>query len=204
MSFTTNLRGGLALPASAYSPVYTNLANNLTSVPDSTAQQLGDPCPLSRYYRPFAENWRFKLWQRFNYYNYFSPEILFNTFADDHELIKLQDGIFKKPSANIDNLNPKIMAALPAIYEAFEKFGYADLYDTPIVITSGNDSDHLSHSYHYKDRAIDIRGKHVPDDILKKIGAEIKTSLGKDFRVLVELFSVKDRDRDHIHVAYLG
>lgn len=131
---------------------------------------------------------------------------LFKVSAHDKDsLLEVMEGVMKKPSVNLDHLVPELRSQFTLIYEVFAEYGYADKKNNPVVITSGNDYDgHVTHSYHYRDRAIDIRGKHIPDKILLKIGEELQERLGADFRVLVELYSRKMRDWDHIHIAYIA
>lgn len=124
--------------------------------------------------------------------------------SDFENLLPVENGIMMKPEVKIENLATELRSKFSLIYEVYEKYGYADQTENPVVITSGNDSGHVRNSYHYKDQAIDLRGKHVPDRTLLKIGDELQQSLGPKYRVLVELFSRQERDRDHIHIAYLG
>lgn len=121
------------------------------------------------------------------------------------DLIDVEPGIKAKPEVNITQLVPELRGKFQIIFEAYKKYGYAELKDNPVVITSGNDSDeHVTNSYHYKNRAIDVRGKHIPDKTLVKIAKYLEAKLGKGFRVWAELFSSKRWYRDHIHIEYRG
>lgn len=60
------------------------------------------------------------------------------------------------------------------------------------VITSGNDSKHGTKSYHYKDRALDIRFWNIPADKREQVATEIRAELPVYYDVVVEA--------DHYHI----
>jgi len=66
-----------------------------------------------------------------------------------------------------------------------------------VWITSANDSEHMSGSLHYKNRAFDIRTKNIigNEKLEARLWAErMQVELGDDYDVLLE--------KDHIHVEY--
>lgn len=122
-------------------------------------------------------------------------------------LVDVEPGIKAKKEVNIVSLVSELRSKFNVVFAAYEKFGYADLEANPMVLTSGNDSlgEHARNSYHKYDRAIDVRGKHVPDSILRKIAAEIQKKLGSDFLVIAEITRYsKYWYKDHIHIEYHG
>lgn len=60
------------------------------------------------------------------------------------------------------------------------------------VITSGNDGKHGTTSYHYKDRALDIRFWNIPADKREQVATEIRAELPAYYDVVVEA--------DHYHI----
>lgn len=125
----------------------------------------------------------------------------------DDGLVTIESGIKAKAEVNISHLVPELRTKFRVIFEAYQKYGYANETDHPMVLTSGNDSldEHAEHSYHKIDRAIDVRGKDIPDKVLRQIAAEIQQQLGADFRVLAEITRThKYWYKDHIHIEYHG
>jgi len=110
----------------------------------------------------------------------------------------LLEGLKKKEGAEIDHLVSEIKAIFPVIISLWKKHNAL-----PPVITSGNDSQHKKNSKHYSNRAIDLRGNNVSDEILRSIAKELQEELGKKYFVQAELFP-KNSANDHIHVQYNG
>lgn len=79
----------------------------------------------------------------------------------------------------------RILAGVASVYQSMG-------YDT--IITSGNDSTHMTGSLHYTDNALDFRIFHVPNDKHATLIMRIKQQLGKDYDAILE--------DDHIHVEY--
>lgn len=119
-------------------------------------------------------------------------------------LVDVAPGIKAKSEVNLDDVVPQLKAKLLVIFEAYKKFGWADLGANPLVITSGKDSFsyHKKNSLHKKGKALDLRGKHIPNADLSKIAAEIQRKLGSKYQAWAEFW--KDPNRDHIHVEYRG
>lgn len=136
----------------------------------------------------------------------FAPQsVSFSDSGEEEILIPVSPGIMAKPEVDMSHLVPELKDKLDLIFQVYQKHGYADYEDTPLVITSANDCTcHVEDSRHYSNQAVDIRGKHVPDRTLKKIGADLRKLLGPSYRVVAELFSRREWRRDHIHIEYLG
>lgn len=62
------------------------------------------------------------------------------------------------------------------------------------VITSLNDGKHMKGSFHYKDKAIDLRIIHAKKEQWKPIADEIRLRLGQKYDIVLE--------SDHIHIEY--
>lgn len=63
-----------------------------------------------------------------------------------------------------------------------------------LVVTCGPGGAHGASSLHYYGYAVDLRTNYFTADQVKLVGAELKTSLGADYDVVVE--------SDHIHVEF--
>ena len=68
-----------------------------------------------------------------------------------------------------------------------------------MVITSVNDSIHKKNSLHYKNRAVDIRTKHLTPDEKKRLLKFLREKLGGDYDVI---FEGENTDNEHIHIEY--
>lgn len=124
--------------------------------------------------------------------------------AEPEVLIDVAPGIKAKPEVVLDGVLPELKDKLGVIFDAYKKHGWADVSGNPLVITSGKDGEewHKKNSNHFVGRALDLRGKHIPDKTLKLIAADIQKSLGKNYRAWAEFW--KNPNRDHIHVEYVG
>lgn len=136
----------------------------------------------------------------------FAPQsVSFSDSGEEEILIPVSPGIMAKPEVEMENLVPELKDKLGLVFQVYQKHGYADYESTPLVITSANDCTcHVENSRHYANQAIDVRGKHVPDRTLKKIGSDLRKLFGPSYRVIVELYSRKHRQQDHIHIEYVG
>lgn len=63
-------------------------------------------------------------------------------------------GLLKNPSVNIQHLDPALLKLLHLASQI-----HASLFQKPLVITSGNDGNHVLGSAHYQNRAFDLRTK---------------------------------------------
>lgn len=132
------------------------------------------------------------------------PDLSDEAQEEPEILVDVADGIKAKPEVNLADVVNELKDKLSVLFEAYKKFGWADTAANPLVITSGKDSfdDHKKNSLHKKGKALDLRGKHVPNAELSKIAAEIQKQLGSKYRAWAEFW--KNPNRDHIHVEYLG
>lgn len=109
------------------------------------------------------------------------------------------DGISIKQDphgADILNLDYRLQATYPDVMDVWKRYGYGGP-----VITSGNDGVHSSpRSLHYQNLAIDIRGRDIPADDLRKMASELQQRLGGQYFVQAEIFP--DPNRNHIHIQW--
>lgn len=106
--------------------------------------------------------------------------------------------IWKKAGANISNLDPKVTQIFDEIVSAWDA-----VTDIRPVITSGNDSRHVTNSFHYVDQAIDLRANNLTDVQSAQIEKLLQDALGSEYRVDFEHFP-NNTSNDHIHIAYRG
>ncbi len=140
-----------------------------------------------------------------------------------HQGDGLPEGVSKKPSANVKNLDPDLKAALSEVVQAYKD---SNTGFTP-YISSGNDGRHGGTSKHYEDEAVDLSSNstdsrnYMTVEQIKKIADEIcdctlyNTPTAKDpgrlhgnwdidkdgnqdFDVIVEYPGVKGKQ--HIHI----
>ena len=97
-----------------------------------------------------------------------------------------------KQGVHLKNLEPVMMLALIPLERKFNKLGYS------LIITSTDDGIHKPNSLHYVGLAIDLRIKHIKNEL--EIGELVDsiqstlTSLDKHFQVILE--------STHIHIEY--
>lgn len=85
-------------------------------------------------------------------------------------------------------------AAMIVVNDIFKELGFE------CVITSANDGTHGANSFHYKDGAIDIRTKHLPNTAMKeKILTLIKGRLNQNYDVLLEHLG---QEQEHFHIEH--
>lgn len=93
------------------------------------------------------------------------------------------------------NNNPFLLYALTIVEKVYESRG-----NRIATITSGNDSQHMKESLHYKNRAFDVRTKDVPNAVVMQIFNDLKTILNSDgYDVLHEN---PGTDNEHIHIEF--
>lgn len=90
-------------------------------------------------------------------------------------------------------LQPQMLIALRVVQEEFSRYGL----DT--VVTSGNDSTHMSGSLHYKGAALDFRTKHAAGIATGIVQGIKKTLAPLGFDVV---FEAVGKDNEHCHVEY--
>lgn len=76
---------------------------------------------------------------------------------------------------------------IAALQEAWGHFGY-----NTVTITAGRDGKHGAQSYHYQDRAVDVRSRDVKPEHLQPVAAYLRTLLPFFYDVVVE--------GDHYHI----
>ncbi|MBB5712341.1 conjugal transfer protein TraG N-terminal domain-containing protein [Sphingomonas xinjiangensis] len=108
------------------------------------------------------------------------------------------NGLSVKGSADVDSLDPRIVAALPAIASTAERLGLPDP-----VITSGNDSKHKAHSRHYQDQAVDLRANTISVAEGQQWAATLQRELGSGYFVQYE-YDRKKPDNRHVHLQTAG
>lgn len=101
----------------------------------------------------------------------------------------------KSTSVKISKLHPKMEAAIIAVAQVAEQMGLP----RP-VITSGNDSNHMQGSLHFKNRALDFRGNNIKVSVGEALRDAVKQRLGKDYDVLFEVFM--NPANNHLHLEY--
>lgn len=62
------------------------------------------------------------------------------------------------------------------------------------IITSANDGKHMPTSFHYKDRALDLRDIDLPANMITAVVRELIRKLPKGWQVI--------KESNHIHIEY--
>lgn len=105
------------------------------------------------------------------------------------------------PTVRLKDLVPQMAVVLAVVKERIEAL------TGDCVITSANDSTHMTGSLHYKGAALDFRTHTIysgstPQNrltVLNELRDDIKSSLGQDFDVLIEDANLPN---EHCHVEY--
>ncbi len=114
----------------------------------------------------------------------------------DGNVIAAANGVLVKSAAvKLKRLHPKMEAVIVAV----AKVAKAMNLPTP-VITSGNDSMHMTGSLHYSWRALDFRGNNIPVAVGKKFAEAVVAALGKEYDVAFETFV--NATNNHLHVEH--
>jgi len=103
--------------------------------------------------------------------------------------------ILVKEGVRFRKLIPEIYLILPVIDEVFLN------HSLDAVITSGNDSTHMTGSMHYVDRALDLRSHHLPAGSEEVVVNELRAALGLEYTVILE---GRDTLNEHIHLHWKG
>ena len=96
--------------------------------------------------------------------------------------------LFLKPGVRITGMRPEILLAAVAAMEAYRAAGH------DLMVTACVDGKHMTGSLHYAGAAIDLRTRDVVPADVQKLITQIKTCLGDDFDVLLEV--------DHLHIEF--
>ncbi|TFI59489.1 hypothetical protein E2493_04680 [Sphingomonas parva] len=114
----------------------------------------------------------------------------------DGNMVAQQHGVGVKSSAvKIARLHPAMAKAIAAVAQAVRTLGLPQA-----VITSGNDSNHMAGSLHFKDRALDFRGNNISVELGKRFQQEVSQILGSGYDVLFEVFL--NPANNHLHVEF--
>lgn len=68
-----------------------------------------------------------------------------------------------------------------------------------MLVTSGNDSLHLTKSKHYRDEALDFRTKHMEAKDTNRLITEVIRRLGKSYDVILEGLGTST---EHLHIEF--
>jgi hypothetical protein len=96
--------------------------------------------------------------------------------------------LFLKAGVRITGMRPEILLAAVAAERVYEEAGH------DFTITACVNGKHSVGSLHYAGGAIDVRTRDIPPADVQKMLASIKSCLGGDFDVLLEV--------DHIHIEF--
>lgn len=94
------------------------------------------------------------------------------------------------------SIQPKMAEALPLIDAAYNDIGF----DAECVITSANDSRHMSGSLHYAGLAVDLRTRDLHPDAIQRLVLALRRRLNgvedqnRPYQVVIE--------KDHVHLEY--
>lgn len=101
-----------------------------------------------------------------------------------------------KPGVDASTIQPELLLGLMVVAEVYRLNGH------DCVITSLKDGVHSPRSFHSRDnicRAVDIRTKFVPDELMANMIAEIKASLTPDYDVILEGSGTPN---EHLHLEF--
>lgn len=99
-----------------------------------------------------------------------------------------------KMGVDLRGIHPVWGIAFPIIHQVFRDNG------AQCIITSANDSTHGPNSLHYKGKALDLRTKHITNDLTKlSIVKKIKENLGSQFDVVYE---AAGQSNEHLHIEF--
>lgn len=89
---------------------------------------------------------------------------------------------------------PRTVIIAAAVINAANTLDLSDM-----LITSGNDGIHMSHSKHYTDAALDFRTKHLAPEAKHLLLSTAKFRLGRDYDLVLE---DENGPNEHLHVEY--
>lgn len=87
-------------------------------------------------------------------------------------------------------VQPRILYIAAAVINAANEMEL----DVDMLITSGNDGEHMKNSKHYSNEALDFRSKHLTKAELIILIKIVRRRLGKNYQIVVE--------SDHLHIEY--
>jgi hypothetical protein len=100
----------------------------------------------------------------------------------------------KDSSVNISSLCPEILIGLHVLDAIHKKFTGQE-----IIVTSGNDGQHMANSLHYQNLAADVRTHDLSKPDKLAILTEAKIFLDIDFDIILEYM---DLPAEHIHLEF--
>lgn len=99
----------------------------------------------------------------------------------------------KDATVNVASLVPELTTALAKIGRL-----HLDLFDKPVIITSGNDGQHKTGSKHYANKAVDLR---MFDKDLEQQAIFVDLLMYLDKRLKLMLFDERQEPgSDHVHI----
>lgn len=90
-----------------------------------------------------------------------------------------------KKGVRLEGLQPEAAIGLQVCASVFFHFGY------DCVVTSGTEGDHAPGSLHHVGKAFDLRTRHLPANLVRTVGLEIRAALTRAWDVVIEA--------DHLH-----
>ena len=117
------------------------------------------------------------------------------TSVDGNVVARSAGVAVKSANVKIGKLHPKMEAVIRTVADCASDLGLPQP-----VITSGNDSKHMSGSLHYANRALDFRGNNVKVAVGQSLAKRVAAKLGKDYDVEFEVF--QNAVNNHLHVEY--
>lgn len=94
--------------------------------------------------------------------------------------------VLVKEGVVFKEFNEVLLRIIVALSDVFLRHGKT------ATITSCNDGKHMGTSYHYKNKALDIRIRDLPESMWKQYQNDLQTELGAGYQVILE--------KDHIHI----
>lgn len=101
-----------------------------------------------------------------------------------------------------DSVRPRSLVILAAAGNVHASMVADDVPGTPpdLVVTSGNDSTHSTHSLHYVNRALDFRARTFAHPGTKRVFMErLRARLGSDYDVILE---DENGPNEHFHIEH--
>ena len=98
-----------------------------------------------------------------------------------------------KQGVKVQGLKEESLYALDQVTEVFTSYNY------DCIMTAGRDKGHGNHSHHYKGHAVDIRSKHLPDDLKLEVLEAMRETLGLEYQCF---FEGEGKSWEHFHIEY--
>lgn len=85
-----------------------------------------------------------------------------------------------KKGSKWGKIAPEILLAVMVAKSVFEDHGYE------LILTEGTGGEHMEASLHYYGQAIDIRTRHVPEELRHELSDDLRRRLTDDYDVVLE------------------